>query len=302
MADSKMNATRKYKPGEEAENYVREYFKAQGVDLIPAEPGSGPDFRDPEGALFVEVKGTKHTSITSVSPYLTSSQYRKAMECLEAGKRFELHVILGIGADSKAHYIFPAEYIRKNAVEDPWWKLPLRRSADAYLVSGEREMRTRHGTANRTTGSRTSSERRNGVGTGSTPRRVANSPSQSHITVEEHEHRGDSTRRVIFRRLRRAVREAFPDAVENPLKGYIGYGLDRTETGRLSKTFLQVEVHEQDILIYLRPANYPDPREMVTTAEEKTGWTCNKLVRLHDEKDVDYALALIRQSFEDVTR
>lgn len=124
--------------------------------------------------------------------------------------------------------------------------------------------------------------------------------SRPSATIEDHERRGDSQRRVLFKRLRAAVLEAFPDVVENSLPGYIGYGLGLTKNGRLQKTFLQVEVHEADVLVYLRPAKYLNPGLVITTAAEKTGWTLNKLVRLYDPKEVPSAIELVRQSYDDV--
>jgi predicted transport protein len=139
------------------------------------------------------------------------------------------------------------------------------------------------------------------------PQELDNSASLQHrstagaVAIEEHAGRGDRARRQLFLQLREAVLKAIPDTIENPLKGYIGYGLDLTRTSRLKRTFLQVEVHADDVLLYLRPINYRDPRGLVAQAPSARQWTCDRLVRLHSVDEVNYTMHLIQQSYEDVS-
>ncbi len=68
-------------------------------------------------------------------------------------------------------------------------------------------------------------------------------PSKKNYPVHYHSDHGDVLRQKIFSEMRKRVLRISGSVVENPLKGYIGYGLDLTRNGRLRKTFLQVEVH-----------------------------------------------------------
>lgn len=124
--------------------------------------------------------------------------------------------------------------------------------------------------------------------------------SKRKTSIEEHTVHADSERRQLFLMLRNEILETYPDAVEKVMHGYIGYGLRLTRTSRLQKTFLQIEVHKQDVLLYLRPIKYREHNLLISKAPSRHQWTCDRLVRLTSAKDIPKVLKLIQQSFEDV--
>jgi hypothetical protein len=120
-----------------AEDYVKEYFRVhRRINLIPVDHSeTGFDFRNKEGTLFVEVKGTKSHKLSKVAfRYFSNGQYNKAKACLRSNKTYEIHIVLGIGADKVEHYQIPAKYFVDNARPEVWWSLPVRKDVNNFKL------------------------------------------------------------------------------------------------------------------------------------------------------------------------
>ena len=120
-----------------AEDYVRKYFREKKqIELIPRKhPERGYDFRDKHSTLFVEVKGSTTPDVAKVLfRYFTNSEYEMAKRCLLEKKRYEVHLVLGVGTDSYKHFMVPGRDFIANAKPEVVWYLPVKKNFDKYCI------------------------------------------------------------------------------------------------------------------------------------------------------------------------
>ncbi len=122
----------------EAEKYIKQYFKEKRhIELVkPERRERGFDFRDDNSTIFIEVKGTAAKKLSKVLfRYFTNAEYEKAKECLRNNKKYEIHLVLGIGTQSVEHYCIPAKVFIERAKPEIVWSLPIRKEIKEYEVS-----------------------------------------------------------------------------------------------------------------------------------------------------------------------
>lgn len=96
----------------------------------------------------------------------------------------------------------------------------------------------------------------------------------------------------LFGRLRERILEMDEDILEKPGSRTIAY--------RLAKTFVEVLIRPDKLVINLRPVEYQDPRGMVERIAQAYTVTLNRRVTLSDPSDFDYVCGLIEQSYKNV--
>jgi len=112
-----------------AENYVVKWCKEKRhIKLVkPGKGEHGFDFKDKDGKLFIEVKGTSATKVGKVLfRYLTDNEYKMAKMCLNKDLTYEIHLIVGINSGKIQHYIIPAKDFVNKCKQEVWWVLPIR--------------------------------------------------------------------------------------------------------------------------------------------------------------------------------
>jgi predicted transport protein len=111
-------------------------------------------------------------------------------------------------------------------------------------------------------------------------------------SVETHLAKALPEIREIFEELRSRIKALGPEVVERPRQIYIGY--------RASKNFAEVHIQKSALLIDLRPIEYEDPEGRITKIPESYRWTLDRQVTLTSHSDLDYAMSLVEQSYNDV--
>lgn len=125
-----------------------------------------------------------------------------------------------------------------------------------------------------------------------TVRRNSRSTSRSSgYTVEDHRSKTDARRRAIFDELRSRILALSPAVSEKAVKILVGY--------RFNRNFAEIHFLTDRLKIHLRPKDYVDFRSYVERLKNP-GFTMDRRFYLSDESDLDYALKLIRQSYQDV--
>lgn len=109
-----------------AENHVKNCFKENlNVDLEkPRKKERGFDFRNPKSNSLIEVKGTTKELSDVQFRYFTKDQHKKAKECVANGKKYEIHLVVGIGR-SMAHYKIPVKAFTEKAKKETQYRLPI---------------------------------------------------------------------------------------------------------------------------------------------------------------------------------
>jgi predicted transport protein len=69
---------------------------------------------------------------------------------------------------------------------------------------------------------------------------------------------------------------------------------------RIANSFAEVWVQKSKLKIYMRPIDYEDPQKKVERISDGYGWVLNKCVCVASVSDVDYAIQMIEQSYQDV--
>ena len=111
-------------------------------------------------------------------------------------------------------------------------------------------------------------------------------------TIDEQIKKGSEKIKKIFNELRSRIFELDENIIEKATLVYIGY--------RVTKTFAEVHIGKKQIIMYLRPAEYDDPKQMISKIPDTYKWTLNQRVYLKDESEMDYLFGLIEQSYQDV--
>ena len=65
----------------------------------------------------------------------TNAEYEIAKRCLQEKKKYEIHLVVGVGTDSCKHFIVPVRDFIADARPEVMWYLPVRKNFDKYGVS-----------------------------------------------------------------------------------------------------------------------------------------------------------------------
>jgi predicted transport protein len=112
------------------------------------------------------------------------------------------------------------------------------------------------------------------------------------FTIESHASYATEVTRQLFFDLHDRIKAIDENITERPTSEYIAY--------RLTKVFAEVHIQKKKIQIYLRPREYEDPKNMVSKISESYGWVLDRRMYLSSTDDLDYAMTLIEQSYQDV--
>ena len=69
---------------------------------------------------------------------------------------------------------------------------------------------------------------------------------------------------------------------------------------RVAKNFLEVHIRKDNLVLFMRPIQYDDPKGMVKKIPDGYNWTMDRRVYLKSVEDIEYVLGLIEQSYKDV--
>lgn len=98
--------------------------------------------------------------------------------------------------------------------------------------------------------------------------------------------------RTLFDELREMVLALDRDIQEKPGKRGIAY--------RLTKSFVEVVIRQDKLVIALRPIDYIDPKGLVERLAENYTVTLNRRITLTAAGDLDYVFGIIKQSYKNV--
>jgi len=111
-------------------------------------------------------------------------------------------------------------------------------------------------------------------------------------SVDFHRSRGSTEVQAIFDELRSRILALGPEVIERPVQAYIGY--------RTSKNFVEVQIQRARIKLFLRGI-VDDPQGRALKVADARGYTLNYETMLNTMADLDYAMRLVEQSYNDVT-
>jgi len=100
--------------------------------------------------------------------------------------------------------------------------------------------------------------------------------------------------RALFEQLRERIFSINNEIAENPKSGWFAY--------RYNKNFLEVYAKKKEIEILLRPIDYEDPQKIITRKPETHQWVLDRSIIIKEPSELDYAMTLIHQSYNDVAR
>ncbi len=128
----------------------------------------------------------------------------------------------------------------------------------------------------------------------SSSKTTIDSPAKSPVdySVEQHLKKPTDKIKSIFNEVRSRIFEIDENIKEKATSLYIGY--------RVTKTFSEIHLGKNQIILYLRPIDYNDPNNSVEKISDGYNWTLNQRVYLKEENQIDYVLGLVEQSYHDV--
>jgi predicted transport protein len=96
----------------------------------------------------------------------------------------------------------------------------------------------------------------------------------------------------IFNDLRSKIFEIDENIIEKATSLYIAY--------RVANSFAEIWLYKKQLKIYLRPIEYNDPEKKVEKISAGYKWKLDKLIIVKELSEVDYAISIIEQSYQDV--
>lgn len=96
----------------------------------------------------------------------------------------------------------------------------------------------------------------------------------------------------LFNQMRERVLAIDEAITEKATSLYVAY--------RRSNNFAEVHVGRNQLKVHLRPIDYTDPRGLVEQVPEGYNWTMDRRIYLKEAADLDYVIAIIEQSYQDV--
>lgn len=116
-------------------------------------------------------------------------------------------------------------------------------------------------------------------------------PANADFTIEMHRSHGSTEVQAIFDDLRAQILALGLDVIERAVGAYIGY--------RTSKNFAEVQIQRSRIKLHLRGIN-DDPQGRAVKIPDTRGWTLNYETSVETASELEYAMRLIQQSYNDV--
>lgn len=111
-------------------------------------------------------------------------------------------------------------------------------------------------------------------------------------SVDDFVGKASSQVKDLFYDLRERILALDEAIVEKPTTLYVGY--------KLSNNFADLHFQKNGLKIFLRPANYEDPKGMLKQIPDGYRWKLNRFVQITSTDDLDYVFGLIEQSYKDV--
>ena len=112
------------------------------------------------------------------------------------------------------------------------------------------------------------------------------------VTIEDHIARGESHIQDLFRDIQFRV-FALDRKIVEKAHSNIAYAVN-------GRNFIEMWIQRRRLKILLRPKEYNDPKGVISRVPETHGWTLDRQLYIESLSDIDYALDLIRQSYDDV--
>ena len=67
---------------------------------------------------------------------------------------------------------------------------------------------------------------------------------------------------------------------------------------RTTRNFAEVHVNKNSIIVYVMTIDYSDPENKIEKVPESYQWVLNRRIHINNKNDLDYALNIIKQSYE----
>lgn len=112
------------------------------------------------------------------------------------------------------------------------------------------------------------------------------------MTIKDHVAKGEPHIQALFRDLRARIFKIGGEIIEKAHSN-IAYAVN-------GRNFIEMWIQKQRLRILLRPREYSDPKGIITRVPETHRWTLDRQFYLENPADLDYAMDLIRQSYDDV--
>ena len=111
-------------------------------------------------------------------------------------------------------------------------------------------------------------------------------------TMESHLVKGLPHIKEIFEELKSRIMQIDENITEKINTVYVAY--------KLSKNFVEIHITKQQLKIYIRPIQYNDPKNIVEKIPESYNWSMDRRIYIKNMDELDYAMELIKQSYNDV--
>ena len=113
------------------------------------------------------------------------------------------------------------------------------------------------------------------------------------FTLEDHLKKGNEKTRDLFTKLQREIFELDDRIQEKPVSWYIGYKIRY-------QNFCFVEIFKEKIKIFVRCPQIEDPLKLFKKVPSNYGWGRTHLWfgYIKNEKEMDYAMTIVRQSYD----
>jgi len=121
---------------------------------------------------------------------------------------------------------------------------------------------------------------------------VASLGQEAPHTIEALLAKANTGTRELFYELRERIMGLDEEIVEKPKAIYVAYWL--------SNNFAEIYVNRNSLKVLLRPIDYNDPDGRVQQIPESYHWTLDRRVDVRSEDDIDAAMRLIEQSYQNV--
>jgi len=116
--------------------------------------------------------------------------------------------------------------------------------------------------------------------------------SRDEVTAETLLAKASEETRQMFLDLHGRIMALDENISERTTKSYLAY--------RITKNFAEIHIQKKQLMLYLRPLNYADPRGWVEQVPDSFGWVMNRRVYLRAPEDIDYVMELVEKSYQDV--
>ena len=121
---------------------------------------------------------------------------------------------------------------------------------------------------------------------------ISSSTEDTAPSVESFVNKSPPAIQSMFGELRERILSLDEAIVEKPTTLYVSY--------KMSNSFADVHFQKGGLKVFLRPAEYEDPKGLVKQIPDGYNWKLNKFFQLTNSEDIEYLMGLIEQSYKDV--